>query len=147
MNLLDRLTDDMKAAMKNKEKEKLSVIRMVKSSLQNEQIKLGRELSEDETLTVLNRELKQRRESLHEFEKANRDDLASKLYGEIEVLQQYLPEQLSDEEITRIVQETIQEVGATSKADFGKVMGAIMPKVKGKADGGLVNRLVQQHLS
>ncbi|WP_216830056.1 GatB/YqeY domain-containing protein [Alkalihalobacterium elongatum] len=147
MNLLDRLTDDMKAAMKNKEKEKLSVIRMVKSSLQNEQIKLGRELSEDETLTVLNRELKQRRESLHEFEKANRDDLASKLHGEIEVLQQYLPEQLSEEEVIRIVQETIKEVGATSKADFGKVMGAIMPKVKGKADGGLVNRLVQQHLS
>ncbi|OLO38885.1 hypothetical protein BTR23_11560 [Alkalihalophilus pseudofirmus] len=147
MNLLDRLTDDMKAAMKSKEKEKLSVIRMVKSSLQNEQIKLGRELSEDETLTVLNRELKQRRESLHEFEKANRDDLASKLYGEIEVLQQYLPEQLSEEEVAQIVQETIQEVGATSKADFGKVMGAIMPKVKGKADGGLVNRLVQQHLS
>ncbi|MDE5413892.1 MAG: GatB/YqeY domain-containing protein [Bacillaceae bacterium] len=147
MNLLDRLTDDMKAAMKSKEKEKLSVIRMVKSSLQNEQIKLGRELSEDETLTVLNRELKQRRESLHEFEKANRDDLASKLHGEIEVLQQYLPEQLSEEEVTQIVQETISEVGAASTADFGKVMGAIMPKVKGKADGGLVNRLVKQHLS
>ncbi|MFV8826703.1 GatB/YqeY domain-containing protein [Alkalihalobacterium sp. APHAB7] len=147
MNLLDRLTDDMKAAMKSKEKEKLSVIRMVKSSLQNEQIKLRRELSEDETLTVLNRELKQRRESLHEFEKANRDDLASKLHGEIEVLQQYLPEQLSEEEVTQIVQETISEVGATSTADFGKVMGAIMPKVKGKADGGLVNRLVKQHLS
>lgn len=147
MNLLERLNQDMKNAMKNKEKEKLSVIRMVKSSLQNEQIKLGRELTDDDSLTVLNRELKQRKDSLHEFEKANREDLASKLRDEIAVLDDYIPEQLSEEEVSHIVKETILEVGATTKADMGKVMGAIMPKVKGKADGGLVNRLVQQHLS
>lgn len=147
MSLLERLNADMKEAMKKKEKEKLSVIRMVKSSIQNEQIKLGHELSEDESLTVLNRELKQRKDSLHEFEKAGRDDLVSKLRDEIAVLQLYMPKQLSEEEVTTIVKETIAEVGATSKADMGKVMGAIMPKVKGKADGGLVNRLVQQNLS
>ncbi|MCM3712826.1 GatB/YqeY domain-containing protein [Halalkalibacter oceani] len=147
MNLLERLNQDMKTAMKNKEKQKLSVIRMVKSSLQNEQIKLGRELTDDDSLTVLNRELKQRKDSLHEFEQANREDLASKLRDEITVLEDYMPEQLSDEEVSQIVQATIKEVGATTKADMGKVMGAIMPKVKGKADGGLVNRLVQQHLS
>lgn len=147
MNLLERLNQDMKNAMKNKEKVKLSVIRMVKSSLQNEQIKLGRELTDDDSLTVLNRELKQRKDSLHEFEQANREDLASKLRDEIAVLEDYMPEQLSEEEVSQIVQDTIAEVGATTKADMGKVMGAIMPKVKGKADGGLVNRLVQQHLS
>lgn len=147
LNLLDQLNQDMKSAMKNKEKDKLSVIRMVKSSLQNEQIKLGRELTDDDSLTVLNRELKQRKDSLHEFEQANREDLALKLRDEIFVLEVYMPEQLSEEEVAEIVKETITEVNASSKADMGKVMGAIMPKVKGKADGGLVNRLVQQHLS
>ncbi|BAB05074.1 GatB/YqeY domain-containing protein [Halalkalibacterium halodurans] len=147
MNLLDRLNQDMKEAMKNKEKEKLSVIRMVKSSLQNEQIKFGRDLTEDDQLTVLNRELKQRKDSLQEFEKANREDLVEKLRNEISILEHYMPEQLSEDELLAIVNETIAEVGASSKADMGKVMGAIMPKVKGKADGGLVNRLVQQQLS
>ncbi|WP_332690904.1 GatB/YqeY domain-containing protein [Halalkalibacter lacteus] len=147
MNLLERLNQDMKNAMKNKEKDRLSVIRMVKSSLQNEKYKLGRELTDDDSLTVLNRELKQRKDSLHEFEQANREDLASKLRDEIVVLEDYMPEQLSEEEVTQIVVQTIAEVGASTKGDMGKVMGAIMPKVKGKADGGLVNRLVQQYLS
>ncbi|MCT8139676.1 GatB/YqeY domain-containing protein [Anaerobacillus sp. CMMVII] len=147
MNLLDRLTVDMKEAMKNKEKQRLSVIRMVKSALQNEAIKLKKELTEDEALTVLNRELKQRKDSLHEFEKANREDLAEKVREEVVILKAYMPEQLSEEEVAEIVKSTIQEIGATSKADMGKVMGAIIPKVKGKTDGSVVNRLVQQYLS
>ncbi|WP_413380129.1 GatB/YqeY domain-containing protein [Alkalihalobacillus sp. 1P02AB] len=147
MSLLERLNTDMKNAMKNKDKLKLSVIRMVKASLQNEQIKVGRELTDDDSLTVLNRELKQRRDSLHEFEQADREDLASKIRDEIAILEIYMPEQLSEEDLNQIVVDTIAEVGASSKADMGKVMGALMPKVKGKADGGLVNRLVQQHLS
>ncbi len=147
MNLLDRLTVDMKEAMKNKEKQRLSVIRMVKSALQNEAIKLQKELTEDEALTVLNRELKQRKDSLHEFEKANREDLAESVREEVVILTAYMPKQLSEEEVAAIVQETIQEIGATSKADMGKVMSAIMPKVKGKTDGSVVNRLVQQFLS
>lgn len=146
LSLLERLNQDMKEAMKNKDKDRLSVIRMVKSSLQNEEIKLRREVTEDECLTVLNRELKQRKDSLHEFEKANRDDLASKVKVELDILQEYLPAQLSEEELLSIVSDTISEVGAVSKADLGKVMAALMPKVKGKADGGLVNRLVQQQL-
>jgi uncharacterized protein YqeY len=148
MGLLERLNDDMKQAMKNKEKEKLSVIRMVKAALQNEAIKLGKsQLSEDEELTVLSRELKQRKDSLQEFENAGRSDLVEKTKEEIRVLELYMPKQLTEEELTQIVKETIAEVGASSKADMGKVMGAIMPKVKGKADGSLVNKLVQQHLS
>ncbi|MEH7096778.1 GatB/YqeY domain-containing protein [Neobacillus vireti] len=148
MSLLERLNNDMKQAMKNKEKDKLSVIRMVKASLQNEAIKLGtKELSEDAELTVLSREVKQRKDSLHEFDKAGRQDLVDKLRTELENIELYLPQQLSEEELSVIVQETIAEVGATSKAEMGKVMAAIMPKVKGKADGSLVNKFVQQHLS
>lgn len=138
----------MKQAMKNKEKDKLSVIRMIKSSLQNEAIKLGnRELSEEDELTVLSRELKQRKDSLHEFDKAGRADLVEKLRAELTVVELYLPAQLSEEELSDIVKTAVAETGAISKADMGKVMAAIMPKVKGKADGSLVNKLVQQHLS
>lgn len=148
MSLLERLNNDMKQAMKNKEKDKLSVIRMLKAALQNEAIKLGnKELTEDEELTVLSRESKQRKDSLQEFSNAGRDDLVEKIRTEIKYVELYMPQQLTEEEITNIVKETIEAVGATSKADMGKVMGALMPKVKGKADGALVNKLVQQHLS
>ncbi|MEQ2526236.1 GatB/YqeY domain-containing protein [Robertmurraya yapensis] len=147
MSLLERLNQDMKQAMKNKEKDKLSVIRMVKASLQNEALKLGQELSEDEELTVLSREVKQRKDSLHEFEKAGREDLVEKIRTELQYVEEYMPQQLTEEEVSKIVQESIAEVGASSKAEMGKVMAAIMPKVKGKADGSLVNKLVQQHLS
>ncbi|MFI8575235.1 MULTISPECIES: GatB/YqeY domain-containing protein [Rossellomorea] len=148
MSLLNRLNDDMKQAMKNKEKEKLSVIRMLKASLQNEAIKHGKqELSEDEELTVLSREVKQRKDSLHEFQNAGREDLVEKIQTELTYVEIYMPKQLSEEEVSAIVQQTVAEVGATSKADMGKVMGAIMPKLKGKADGALVNKLVLQHLS
>lgn len=147
MSLLERLNSDMKQAMRDKDKEKLSVIRMVKSTLQNEAIKLGKDLSEDEELTVLSRELKQRKDSLQEFDKAGREDLVHKLQAEIKIVEHYMPEQLSEEEITAIVKQTIADVNASSKAEIGKVMGALMPKVKGKADGSLVNRIVQQHLS
>ncbi|GGB50088.1 GatB/YqeY domain-containing protein [Fictibacillus barbaricus] len=147
MSLLDTLNQDMKQAMKNKDKQKLSVIRMLKASLQNEAIKHGHELNEEEELTVLAREMKQRKDSLQEFEKAGREDLVAGLRDEIAVLTPYLPKQLTEEELQEIVAQTISETGAASKADMGKVMGALMPKVKGKADGGLVNRIVQQQLS
>ena len=114
----------MKAAMKAKDKESLQVIRMIKSSIQNEQIKEGHDLTEEEELTVLSREMKQRRDSLHEFEEAGRDDLAEK----------------------QLVQEAITQTGASSMKEFGKVMGAIMPKVKGKADGNQVNAIVKELL-
>lgn len=147
VSLLERLNEDMKQAMRNKEKDKLTVIRMIKASLQNEAIKLGKDLSEEQELTVLSREVKQRKDSLHEFEKAGREDLVEKIRTELQYVELYMPKQLSEEEVSKIVQETVVETGAKSKADMGKVMAAIMPKVKGKADGALVNKLVQQHLS
>ncbi|KGP73153.1 GatB/YqeY domain-containing protein [Pontibacillus yanchengensis] len=148
MSLLERLNQDMKQALKSKDKEKLSVIRMVKASLQNEALKLGKgDLSEEEELTVLSRELKQRKDSLQEFKDAGREDLAEKQVREIEIIESYMPSQLSEDELDEIVKETISELGATSKKDMGKVMSAVMPKVKGKADGSQVNQLVQKHLS
>ncbi|MBD3860586.1 GatB/YqeY domain-containing protein [Bacillus sp. 28A-2] len=148
MSLLEQLNSDMKHFMKNREKDKLIVIRMVKASLQNEAIKLKKDsLTGDEELTVLSREIKQRKDSLHEFSKANRLDLVDKVQKEIDILDVYLPEQLSEEELHAVVKETIAETGASSKAEMGKVMSAIMPKVKGKADGAVINRLVSEQLS
>ena len=148
MSLLERLNNDMKQAMKNKEKDRLTTIRMIKASLQNEAIKFGKqELSEEEELTVLSREVKQRKDSLQEFEKAGREDLVEKIQTELKHVEIYMPQQLSEEEVTAIVKDAIAETGAASKADMGRVMAVIMPKVKGKADGSLVNKLVQQHLS
>lgn len=148
MSLLQVLNEDMKQAMRARDKERLNVIRMVKASLQNEAIQLGvDELSREDELTILARELKQRNESLQEFKAAGREDLCTALQQEIDILQKYMPKQLSEAELNDIVIETIAEVDATSKKDFGKVMGSIMPKVKGKADGKQVQQLVQQHLN
>ncbi|MFC4738167.1 GatB/YqeY domain-containing protein [Bacillus daqingensis] len=144
--VVEKLQQDMKQAMRDKDKIRLSVIRSVRGAMQNEAIGLGRELSEEEALTVLNRELKQRRESLQEFDKADRSDLVEKMNSEISVLQDYLPEQLSEQEVKDMVAKTVEETGASSKADMGMVMGAVMPKVKGRADGTLVRQIVQEQL-
>ncbi|WP_248926665.1 GatB/YqeY domain-containing protein [Paenibacillus hamazuiensis] len=147
MSLSERLNEDMKQAMKSQDKFKLSVIRMVRAAIKNIEIDQRKTLDDNEVLDVLNREIKQRRDSLQEFEKAGRADLAENLQAELAILSEYMPQQLTDEEVKAIVEQTIQEVGASSKADMGKVMGALMPKVKGRADGKLVNQLVQQSLS
>src|SRR5699024_7220523 len=148
VSLLNELNQDMKIAMKQKDKDTLSVIRMVKSSIQNETIKLGKEdLSTDEELTILSKELKQRKDSLQEFSKANRTDLVENLEKEIHILQEYMPKQLSDDELSEIIQSTIREIGATSIKDMGEIMKAVMPKVKGKADGARINMLVKEYIS
>ena len=146
MTLLSTLNDDMKTAMKAKDKETLQVIRMLKASIQNEQIKKGADLNEEEELTVLSREMKQRRDSLTEFEKADRTDLAEKVKGEIAIVEKYLPAQLDEAEIRQIVAGAIEKTGASSPKEFGKVMGAVMPQVKGKADGNQVNAIVKELL-
>ncbi|WP_219836298.1 GatB/YqeY domain-containing protein [Paenibacillus sp. R14(2021)] len=146
MNLSERLNDDMKQAMKSQEKFKLTTIRMIRSSIKNQEIDLKRPLEDAEVLDILSREIKQRKDSLQEFEKAGRDDLAKDVAAEIEIISVYLPQQLTEEEIKLIVQQTIQETGASSKAEMGKVMSALLPKTKGRADGKLVNTFVQQFL-
>lgn len=147
LSLLTTLNEDMKQAMRAKDKETLQVIRMLKASIQNEQIKKGQDLNDEEELTVLSREMKQRRDSLTEFEKADRTDLADKVKKEIVIVEKYLPAQLSEDEIRAIVTEAIATTGATSPKKFGKVMGAVMPKVKGKADGNQVNAIVKELLN
>ncbi|KRM96373.1 hypothetical protein FC19_GL000661 [Liquorilactobacillus aquaticus DSM 21051] len=146
MSLLDSLNNDLKAAMKAHDKETLSTVRMLKSAATNEQIKVGHALTSDEEIAVLSRELKQRKDSVAEFSDAGRADLVPSLENEIKVVQRYLPKQLGEDEVKTIVQETMQRVGASSKADFGKVMGAVMPQVKGQADGKLVNSVVKSLL-
>src|SRR5699024_3528966 len=147
MSMLTTLNTDMKTAMKSKDKETLQVIRMLKSALQKEQIDQGRDLTDDEELTILAREMKQRRDSLVEFEKADRQDLADQVKVEIAIVEKYLPKQLSETEIREIVLDSFQKTGATSIKDFGKVMGAVMPQVKGKADGNQVNAIVKEELN
>ncbi|WP_225743960.1 GatB/YqeY domain-containing protein [Marinilactibacillus sp. Marseille-P9653] len=147
MAKLEELNQDMKVAMKAKDRESLTTIRMLKSALQNEQINKGEELTDDEELTVLAREKKQRLESLHEFQEADRKDLVEKLEKELSIVDRYLPEQLTEEEISQIVQDAVVQTGADSMKDMGKVMGAILPQVKGKADGSLVSSLVKKELS
>ncbi|HEY4391573.1 MAG TPA: GatB/YqeY domain-containing protein [Paenibacillus sp.] len=146
MNLSERLNEDMKQAMKSQDKFKLSTIRMVRSTIKNLEIDLKRTLDDNEVLDILSREIKQRKDALQEFEKAGREDLAASSRAEVEIIAVYLPEQLTEEEIKVIVQQTIQETGASSKADMGKVMSALMSKVKGRADGKLINQAVQQAL-
>lgn len=137
---------DMKEAMKARDKVKLNTVRMIKSALMNEKIKVGHELNSDEELTVLNREKKQREESIAEFTKANRNDLVDETKQELAVVETYLPKQLSERELTKVVSSTIEEVGAENKSDFGKVMKALMPKIKGKADGKAASNEVRNQL-
>jgi len=146
MNLSERLNEDMKQAMRDKDKFKLSTIRMIRSTIKYLEIDVKRTLDDNEVLDILSREIKQRKDALQEFEKAGRDELAASTKAEIEIIHKYLPEQLTEEEIKVIVQQTIQETGASSKSEMGKVMSALMPKVKGRADGKLVNQAVQQFL-
>lgn len=146
-SFVDQLNSDIKQAMRDKNKLKLSTLRLLKSALQNEQIKSGAELTDEEVLSVLTRETKQRKESLVEFEQAGRQELVENTQMELEFLYHYLPRQLTEDEIESVVVETIREVNATSKADMGKVMGAIMPKIKGIADGNVVKKMVEEQLS
>lgn len=147
MSLSQRLEQDMKVALKNKDKTKLSVIRMLRSAIKNAEIERGRPLEEEEVLDVLARELKQRKESLQEFEKAGRSELAEKAKAEIAVVQAYLPTPLSEEELRKLARQVIDEVGASTPADMGKVMKELIPRVKGRADGKEVSRIVRELLN
>lgn len=148
--LKDKLNEDMKAAMLSKDAEKLSTIRMLKSAVQYHEIQkggAGYEATDEDILEVIGREVKKRRESIELYEKGGRQELADKEKKELELLQTYLPEQMGEEEIEKIVKEAIENTGATSMQDMGKLMGVIMPQVKGKADGNLVNKIVRENLN
>ena len=149
MTLRDRLTADMKQAMKDKEagKLKLSVIRMVRSAAKYLEIDRHKELDDNELLEVVAKEVKMRKDSLEEFRKANRPELLATLEQEIAILMEYLPEQMTEAEVRRLVTQAVTDAQASSPKDMGKVMALLMPKVKGRADGKLVNSLVKELLS
>jgi uncharacterized protein YqeY len=146
MGLIDDIQAAVKEAMKNKEKLRLGVLRMLMSELKNRRIELQRELEEADILQVITRMVKQRHDSAEQFARGGREELAAKEKGEIEVLESYLPEGLSEAELEELVKQAIAETGARSKKDMGRVMQAVMPKIAGRADGKKVNQLVSRLL-
>ncbi|SMP17938.1 hypothetical protein SAMN06265339_1570 [Desulfurobacterium pacificum] len=146
MGLKEKLLQDMKEAMKAKDKVKLSTIRMINSLIKNAEIEKRGELTDEEIVQLLMKYAKQRRESIEMYEKGGRQDLVEKEKAELAIVESYLPKQLSEEEIRDIVKQAIEETGASSVKDLGKVMKVVMPKVKGKADGSVVNRIVREML-
>ena len=146
MSLKQKLQEDLKSSMKNKDAIKKSVITLIRSSIKQYEVDNRVELQDDEIVDLIAKQLKQTRDSRDEFEKAGRDDLVEKAEAEIEILKEYLPQQLSEEELNEIVISTISELGATSMKDMKNIMSSIMPKVKGRADGKLINELVKKNL-
>lgn len=145
--LVEKLKKDMIEAMKNKDKEKLTVIRMVKAALDKERIDKKVEVNDDLLIDVINKQVKLRNDSLEEFKKANRDDLVKQTEAELEILKDYLPEQLSEEEVITIIEEVINEVNAETIKDMGKVMKEVTPKVKGKTDMKFVSEIIKSKLN
>ncbi len=145
--LFQRITEDMKTAMKAGEKEKLSAIRMLRSAIKDKQIELGHEPSEEELLALISRLVKQRNDAAHLYAEGGRGDLEAKEQREAELYKTYLPEPLSEEEVTKIIQEAMDETGAASIKDMGRVMAAIRPKVQGRADIGSLSAMVKERLS
>jgi len=147
MTLRTIILEDQKKAMKERSKQKLSTLRMLTSAIKNVEIEKQHELSDEEVLEVIARQAKQLKDAMKDFESGGRDDLLEKTKSELGVLEAYLPEQLSDEELEKVVKATAEKVGASSSADMGKIMGAVMGQVKGKADGNRVRAIVQKLLS
>ena len=149
MSVKERLNEDMKQGMKEKEagKFRLSVIRMVRSSIKNAEIDRKRECLEEEVLDIIAKEVKLRRDAAEEFSKGNRPDLVDNVQREAAILMDYLPPQLSEPEVRALVAAAVTQTGATSAKDMGKVMAALMPQVKGRADGKMVNVIVKEMLS
>lgn len=143
---IQQMKADMKAAMKAREKEKLSTIRQLLSSLKNARIEKGDDLDEEDVISVLSTEAKKRREAAEAYAEGGRDELAQKEEAELGVIEEYLPPQMSDEEAEALVDEAIEKTGASSKADMGKVMGYVMPKIKGVYEGSKMKDLVLSKL-
>lgn len=148
MSLKSKIQQDLIRAMKDKDTIKTGALRMLKSDIMKFEVSgTKKEAADEDIIGIIQKQVKQRKDSQEQFEKGDRTEMAQKEKQEAEILATYLPEQMSEDELKDIVQETIKSVGAESKSDMGKVMGAIMPKVKGKADGKIINKLVMEALS
>ena len=147
MNLVDQINEDVKTAMKNQDKEKLNVIRMVKSALQMAKINLKHDLSNEEAIDVIDKQIKMRKDSISEFEKANRSDLIEQYEKEIEILKTYMPEQLSLDEVEKIINDAFEEIKPTSPKEMGLIMKNVTPKVKGRYDMKEISSIIKEKIN
>lgn len=147
MSLKQRLTDDMKAAMKAGEKERLGTIRLMNAAIKQKEVDERIEVDDTQVLAILEKMMKQRKDSVSQFEAANREDLAVIERAEMAIIELYLPAKLGEAEVLAVIDAVIAEVGASSPADMGKVMGAVKPKLAGQADMGEVSNLIKQRLA
>jgi len=147
MGLEERLLEEMKEAMKSNEKLRLSTIRMIRSASKNREIELRKKLADEEIAKVIQGMVRKGEESIVQFEAGGRADLVEKEKQELEILKSFLPQAMTQEEILKMIDQSIQETQASSLKDLGKVMKSVMPRLEGKADGKLVNQLVKERLS
>jgi hypothetical protein len=145
--LKEQITADMKDAMRAKDKDRLGTIRLIQAAIKQREVDERIELGDEQVLAVLDKMVKQRRDSITQYNDAGREELAAKEEAELVVIQQYLPEALSDEEIDKLIEEAISASGAESMKDMGKVMGQLKPKVQGRADMGAVSARIKARLS
>lgn len=145
--LVERIENDLKVAMKAREMDRVGALRLIRAALQNRRIEKREELDESEVIACLSTQAKQRRDSIEQFKAGGRDELADKEIAELAVIQAYLPEQMGEAQVREAVQAAIAESGAAGPKDMGKVMGVLMSRIKGKADGKLVNTLVRSLLA
>tara|TARA_B100000686_G_scaffold351604_1_gene450859 strand:+ start:2084 stop:2527 length:444 start_codon:yes stop_codon:yes gene_type:complete len=147
MTLKEKLLSDMKEAMKSKDSLKLGTVRGVISAIKNQEIDLRKDLDEEEILAIVSREVKKRKEAANLYEKGKRPELKDKEIQEMEFLQTYLPEQVSEEDLRQRIQQVIAETGAEGMKDFGKIMKTLVPEFKGKADNALIRELANEYLN
>lgn len=147
MTLSEKINNDLKEAMKNKDSFRLGVIRMIKGAMQLAKPNPREELTDDDVVKVIAKQIKMRKDAITQFEEAGRTDLVDQNNKEIAILEEYMPEQLSEEEIIKIIDKVFEEVKPTSMKDIGMIMKSISPLVKGKADMSLVNKLIKERLS
>ncbi len=145
-DLKARINEDVKAAMRSKDKDRLLVLRMIQAAIKQREVDERIELDDTQVLAVLDKKAKQHRDSIEQFQKAGREDLVSKETFELAIVLQYMPTQLSEAEINQLIEDAIKETGASSIKDMGKVMGLLKPKVQGRTDMGKLSGLVKQQL-
>lgn len=145
--LLDKIKNDLVTSMKNKDTFALNVIRMVKASIQMESINKKRDLTDEEIISVIEKQIKMRKDAIIEFEKGNRNDLVEQNTKEIELLNKYMPEQLSIDEVNKIILEAFQKINPTSSKDMGLIMKEVTPKLKGRTDMSMVSSIIRDKLN
>jgi uncharacterized protein len=147
MSLKQQLAEDLKTAMRNKDKLRKDVVILIRSSIKQVEVDEHRDCTDDDVMNVIMKQVKQRKDALEAFKQGQRDDLVEQTEAEIGILAEYLPKQLTEEELAVIVKDAVEETGAQSVKDMGRVMTLVMEQTKGKADGKTVNQLVRRHLS